>query len=174
LASKVKTSYMKLKLTLLGFCLFCVGIFSHAQDKKARPSKPAVEEGADPIPVTVTSKKRHSKPIAIQQYDKDGNLLPPPPPPPKIERARFAPPKIVKDDQAPPLPPKQDKARFDPPKIEKDGDVPPPPPPKPGKGRFAPPRIVKDRPAPPPPPVEQKKNGKPVSPDAPPAADERT
>ena len=50
---------MKLKLTLLLFCLFGVGIFAHTQDnKKAQNAKPKVENGPDAIPVVVSSSKK--------------------------------------------------------------------------------------------------------------------
>jgi hypothetical protein len=84
---------MKLRFTLLLFCLFCIGIFSQAQQKPPIPPKPKVENGPDAIPVTVTSHKKAKKP------------LPPPPPPPKAEAVKFTPPKIVKDAEKAPVPP---------------------------------------------------------------------
>lgn len=89
-----KTTFMKLKLSLLLFCLLGIGIFSHAQDKKKAPSKPIVENGDAAIPVTVTStKKAHRVP-------------PPPPPPPKVVKApKLTPPKMVNDGIKPPPPP---------------------------------------------------------------------
>lgn len=85
---------MKLKLSLLLFCLLGIGIFSHAQDKKKIPPKPIVENGDDAIPVTVTStKKAHRIPS-------------PPPPPPKVIKApKSIPPKMVNDGIKPPPPP---------------------------------------------------------------------
>ncbi|MEN9684765.1 MAG: hypothetical protein RLZZ28_551 [Bacteroidota bacterium] len=96
---------MKLKLSLLVFALFCIGIFSHAQEKPKVPaSPPKVQNGADAIPVTVTSTKKPQKPPP-----------PPPPKPSKSEEARSTPPKIEKVEKLPPPPP------------------PPPPPAKPKK-----------------------------------------
>jgi len=100
---------MKLKLSLLLFCLLGIGIFSHAQDKKKIPPKPVVENGDDAIPVTVTSTKKAHK-------------IPPPPPPPRITK-----------NGKPLVPPKVEAAKFAPPKIVKDGIKPPPPPPVPAK-----------------------------------------
>ena len=144
----VKTAFMKLRLTLVLFCLLGIGAFSHAQTKKKEP-KPMVEEGADAIPVTVRSTKHRKSP----------------PPPPKMERVRFAPPKIVKDGKMAPPPPPEPPAKAEI-QFDKDGKQlpPPPPPPKVEKVRFAPPKIVKDAPA-------HSTKEKPVKPDAPPAAD---
>lgn len=90
---------MKLKLSLLLFCLLGIGIFSHAQDKKKTPAKPIVENGPDAIPVTVVSKKKAHK-------------SPPPPPPPKAEITKFAAPKVLKNgDKLPPPPPPPAKLR---------------------------------------------------------------
>lgn len=134
----IQTTDMKLRLTLLSFCLFGVGIFSHAQQK---------------------SKEAASKPQAIKQYDKDGNLLPPPPPPP---------------------PRPAGKARMN-----AGHDVPPPPPPpkEPRPGT----KQAPDLPPPPPPPIERKEHRskshtqkpeepkqKPIDPSAPPAPDVRS
>ena len=93
----VKTTIMKLRLSLLLFCLLGIGVFSHAQDKKKVPAKPVVEEGTDAIPVTVKSTKKAHK------------LKPPPPPPLKPEVTKFTPPKIVKDGKTPPPPPPKPK-----------------------------------------------------------------
>lgn len=103
--SNSKITYMKLRLTLILFCLLGIGLFAKAQDKKKNQSKPTVENGADAIPVIVKSNKkaRHPKP-------------PPPPPmivkdgkvaaPPKVEVIKFVPPKMRKDvEKAPPPPP---------------------------------------------------------------------
>lgn len=55
---------MKLRLTLLLLCIFGIGLFSHAQNSPKKPAKPVVENGADAIPVTVTSRKKSkAKPI---------------------------------------------------------------------------------------------------------------
>ncbi len=129
---------MKLKLSLLIFCLLGIGIFSHAQDKKKlQNKKPTVENGDDAIPVTVTSTKKAHRlpPPPPRPLGKDGRPLPPH----KIDVVKFAPPKIVKDKPAPP-----------PPILAKGGK--PLPPPKADVVKFAPPKIVKDKPAPPPPP----------------------
>ncbi len=106
---------MKLRLTLVLFCLLGIGIFSHAQNKK-KTSKPIIVNSPDEIPVTMISSTKHHKP--------------PPPParpdidplsPPKVKVAHFKPPVIVKDEKrVPPPPPKVEKVRFAPPKIVKD------------------------------------------------------
>ncbi len=102
---------MKLRLTLILFCLLGIGLFAKAQDKKKNQSKPTVENGADAIPVIVKSNKkaRHPKP---------------PPPPPMIG----------KNDETIP-PPKIEVTKFDPPVINKDVKKlsPAPPPAKPLK-----------------------------------------
>ena len=50
---------MKLKLTLLLFCLFGVGIFAHTQENnKAQSTKSKAENGTDAIPVVVSSSKK--------------------------------------------------------------------------------------------------------------------
>ena len=69
----MKNAVMKLKLTLLLFCLFGVGIFSHAQDnKKAQSTRPKVESGPDAIPVVVTSsKKAAAKKMAMAKQKSD-------------------------------------------------------------------------------------------------------
>jgi len=85
--------FMKLRLSLLLFCLLGIGVFSHAQQPKKAPAKPTVENGPDALPVTVTSKKKAHK------------QLPPPPPPPKVEATKFTPPKIVKNGEKLPPPP---------------------------------------------------------------------
>jgi hypothetical protein len=112
---------MKLRLTLLSFCLFCIGLFSHAQVEKTTPAK-----------------AKFKAPLrAEKQYDKDGNLLPPPPLPPKITINHFkAPQEAPRDKDGNVLSP-----LLPPPAIAQEGNRPPPPPPK----------TVKDPPAPPPP-----------------------
>lgn len=85
--------YMKLRLSLLLFCLLGIGVLSHAQKPPKAPAKPTVENGPDAIPVTVTSSKKAHK------------QLPPPPPPPKVEVTKFTPPKIVKNGEKLPPPP---------------------------------------------------------------------
>ena len=81
---------MKLRILLITFCLLGVGLFSKAQTKQTtKPSaKPTIENGADAIPVIVSS-KRKKKPV------------------PKVELTKFTPPVIVKDGdkKAPPPPP---------------------------------------------------------------------
>ncbi len=92
---------MKLRLTLILFCLLGVGLFARSQDKKKAQTNPTVENGADAIPVTVQStKKGYRKPPPPQPplLIKDGKPFPPP----KMEVLRFAPPKIVKDMPKPP------------------------------------------------------------------------
>jgi len=108
--------YMKLRLSLLLFCLLGIGVFSHAQNSKKAPAKPpTVENGPDAIPVTVTSSKKAHK------------QLPPPPPPPKVEVTRFTPPKIVKNGEKlpPPPPPPHRPAKVKTAKPPKP-DAPPP------------------------------------------------
>ncbi len=100
---------MKLKLSLLLFCLLGIGVFSNAQDKKKNTAKPKVENGADAIPVVVKSNKKAHK-------------VPPPPPPPVVAR-----------DRKPLPPPKVEVVKFTPPKIVKDAEKPLPPPPPPAK-----------------------------------------
>jgi hypothetical protein len=128
-----KTKIMNLRLLLIAFFLLGIGIFANAQEKKSTHSstKPTVENGADAIPVTVTSSSKKNKPK----------------PPKAPEPVKFTPPVLVKDGdkKAPPPPP--------PPPLEKQkksGALPPPP---------APPLAKKnpsgDLPAPPPPPPSQ-------------------
>ena len=93
---------MKLRLTLILFCLLGIGLFAKSQDKKRGQSKPTVENGADAIPVMVKStKKVHRKLPAPPLIDKDRKPLPPQ----KIGAIKFTPPKIVKDAPKPPPPP---------------------------------------------------------------------
>ena len=94
---------MKLRLSLLLFSLFGIGLFSHSQENKklpppppAKPVKPTVLIGPDAIPVTVKSSKKPHWKI-------------PPPPPPKVEAVKFTPPKIVKDIEKAPAPPAKPK-----------------------------------------------------------------
>jgi hypothetical protein len=86
---------MKLRLSLILFCLLCIGMFARSQDRKKASPKPTVENGADAIPVIVTStKKAHSKP---------------PPPPPKAVKDVPKPPPLpvnpVKPTASQPIPP---------------------------------------------------------------------
>jgi len=97
----MKIKMMKIRLALTAFCLFCIGIFSQAQDSKKAPAqtKPTVENGADAIPVTVTSTKKKAPP-------------PPPPPPPskKLQQKPPPPPPPSKKlQQKPPPPPPVEK-----------------------------------------------------------------
>ncbi len=105
----IKTFIMKLKFFLLLFCLLGIGVFSHAQDKK-KASKPTIVNEPEDIPVSVrsTKKVKHLKPPPPPpMFDKEGKPLPPP----KVERVKFAPPKIVKDkpNLPPPPPPAKPK-----------------------------------------------------------------
>jgi hypothetical protein len=125
-----KTKIMNLRLLLIAFFLFGIGIFANAQEKKAIHSttKPTVENGADAIPVTVTSSSKKNKPKAPKPPEpvkftppvlvKDGEKkvpLPPPPPPPPVKQKKSG------DLPAPPPPPIVKK--------DKSGDLPAPPPP---------------------------------------------
>jgi hypothetical protein len=96
---------MYLRIYLIACFLFGIGIFANAQDKKhnSPQSKPTVENGADAMPVTVTSSSKKTKPN----------------PPKAPEPVKFTPPTIVKNVPPPPPPVKNKKA----------GDMPPPPPP---------------------------------------------
>lgn len=89
----LKTLIMKVRLTLLLFCLLGIGLLARSQDKK-HIAKPKIENGPDTIPITVKShKKSHHKP-------------PPPPPPAIISKHKPMPPaKMIKDAPKPPLPP---------------------------------------------------------------------
>ncbi len=102
-----KTIIMKLRILLITFCLLGVGLFSKAQAKQTtKPSaKPTIENGADAIPVVVSSKRKKKSA-------------------PKVEVTKFTPPVIVKDGdkKAPPPPPKKEPTK-----------TPPPPPPAPRK-----------------------------------------
>jgi hypothetical protein len=128
-----KTKIMNQRLLMIAFFLFGIGIFANAQENKSTQSstKPTVENGADAIPVTVTSSTKKNKP-----------KLPKAP-----EPVKFTPPVIVKDGdkKAPPPPPPPPLA-----KQKKPGALPPPP---------APPLAKKnpsgDLPAQPPPPPSQ-------------------
>jgi outer membrane biosynthesis protein TonB len=105
-----KTKNMNLRISLIAFFLIGIGIFANAQDKKQHPAqaKPAVENGADAIPVTVTSSNKKNKPK----------------PPKAPEPVKFTPPVIVKNaDKAPPPPPPPSHQK------KKMGELPPPPPP---------------------------------------------
>ena len=123
----VKTDIMKLKLSLLLFCLMGIGVFSHAQNKPKAP-KPTIVTEPEEIPVIVKSHKKATK-------------LKPPPPPPLIVR-----------DGKPSPPPKVEVVKFTPPKIVKDAEKPIPPPPPPAK----PVKTKSDKPAQPdaPPPAD--------------------
>ncbi len=103
-----KRKIMNLRLLLIAFFLFGIGIFANAQEKKVAhvTTKPTIEKGADAIPVTVTSSSKKHKPKA--------------PKPP--EPVKFTPPVIVKDrDKKAPPPPM--------PKKINSGNLPTPPPP---------------------------------------------
>jgi outer membrane biosynthesis protein TonB len=105
-----KTKNMNLRISLIAFFLFGIGIFANAQYKKQHPAqaKPAVENGADAIPITVTSSNKKNKPK----------------PPKAPEPVKFTPPVIVKNaDKAPPPPPPPSHQK------KKMGELPPPPPP---------------------------------------------
>ena len=120
---------MKLRLTLILFCLLCVGIFARPQHKKKVTSKPRVENGLDAIPVTVKSnKKSHRKPPPPPPplFDKDGKPLPLP----KVEAVKFGLPKIKKDGKKPPPPPAK------PTKTEPSQPIPPDTPPPPERTDF--------------------------------------
>ena len=99
---------MKLKLSLLLFCLMGIGIFSHAQNKPKTP-KPTIVTESEDIPVIVKSHKKANK------------LKPPPPPP------------VMRKDGKPLAPPKVEAVKFTPPKIVKDAEKPIPPPPPPAR-----------------------------------------
>jgi hypothetical protein len=86
-----KTIIMKLRILLIAFCLLGIGIFSKAQTKQAaKPSaKPTIENGADAIPVVVSStrKKKAAPKVEVTKFTppvivKDGDKKAPPPPPP--------------------------------------------------------------------------------------------
>lgn len=167
---------MKLKLTLLAFCLLGIGIFSQAQDAKTAPPKPKFRAPKD------------------APRDQDGNLLPPPPPP-KVDLKHFKAPKggaadkngnFVDPPPPPPLakPPAKAEEEFD-----KYGNPVPPPPPPPAAGRTgikfrAPKGAPRDKDGnllPPPPPPVEKRGGhtntskeKPVNANTPPQHDERS
>lgn len=99
----VKINIMKMRLALTAFCLFCIGIFSQAQDSKKAPAKtkPIVENGPDAIPVTVTSTRKKTPPT--------------PPPPPPSKKIKTAPP--------PPPPPKNVAPKTPvPPQVQKHAD----------------------------------------------------
>lgn len=120
---------MKLKLSLVLFCLLGIGVFSHAQDSKKAASKPEVLNGPDAIPVTVKSHKKAKKlvppPPPPLPVNKAGKPVPPPPPP-KAEVTKFTAPKIVKTPpQTPPPPPpaKPSKAKAE--DLPVKPDVPP-------------------------------------------------
>jgi hypothetical protein len=107
-----KTKNMNLRISLMAFFLFGIGIFANAQNKKQNPAqaKPTVENGADAIPVTVTGSSKKTKPK----------------PPKAPEPVKFTAPVIVKDgDKAPPPPPPPPPSH----KKKKMGELPPPPPP---------------------------------------------
>jgi hypothetical protein len=105
----VKTYFMKLKFSLLLFCLLGIGVFSQAQDKK-KVTKPTIVNEPEEIPVSVTSSKKakHLKPPPPPpKFDKQGKPMPPT----KIEEVKFTPPKIEKDKQPLPPPPPPVKAK---------------------------------------------------------------
>lgn len=104
---------MKLKLTLLLFCLLCIGLFSEAQDNKKVPPPP-------PKPAIKAAKFKPPKIV------KDVDAPTPPPPPPAKARVKFSPPRIVKDPPPPPPPAKPTKVKK---AIPEKNNVPPPPPP---------------------------------------------
>jgi len=95
-----KTFIMKLRILLITFCLLGIGVFSKAQTKQTtKPSaKSTIENGADAIPVVVSSKRKKK-------------------PAPKAEVTKFTPPVIVKDGdkKAPPPPPPTTPRKIAPP-----------------------------------------------------------
>ena len=106
-----KINDMKLRLTLLTYCLFCVGIFSHAQEPKKKPAKPKVDYDVAPPVIVTATQKSHRKPPPPPPVNVNRHPLPPP----KVKVVHFAPPKVVKDPVKPPklpkviLPPKPEK-----------------------------------------------------------------
>lgn len=104
---------MKLKLTLLLMCLFCIGLFVQAQEKTSKPGKKdkvEVLDGRDALPVTVKSNKK-------------SKVRKPPPPPPVSP-----PPVVVRKPEQPAPPPPPEKAKI---KVNKYMAPPPPPTAKP-------------------------------------------
>ena len=49
---------MQLRLVLLVYCQFCVGIFAHTQVKSGSKSAAKILTGADAIPITVLAQKK--------------------------------------------------------------------------------------------------------------------
>lgn len=96
---------MKLRLSLLLFCLLGIGLFGNAQDKEKEQSKSKVENAPPEIPVMVTGTKKITpqKPPTPPKIEKAGKPLPP------AEVTKFTPPKIVKDTKVPPPPPTKPK-----------------------------------------------------------------
>lgn len=86
---------MNLRISLMAFFLFGIGIFANAQDKKQNKAqtKPTIENGADAIPVTVngSTKKNKAKP------------------PKAPEPVKFTAPVIVKNGDKAPPPQKQEE-----------------------------------------------------------------
>jgi outer membrane biosynthesis protein TonB len=108
-----KSSYMKLKLTLLLMSLLGVGLFAQGQNKPSKPPKAdkvEVVDGRDALPVTVKSNKK--------------SKVRKPPPPPPVE----APPIVIRKPEQPAPPPPPEKMKI---KINKHIPPPPPPPAKP-------------------------------------------
>ncbi len=141
---------MKVRLTLLLFCLLGIGLFARSQDKK-NIATPKIENGPDAIPVTVKSlKKSHPNP--------------PPPPPAMINKNKPMPPvEIIKDAPKPPVPPSPEIMKYDKPlpppnvNINKVKETPSLPPSVKITG-FTPPRFRRngEKLSPPPPPAKPK------------------
>lgn len=113
---------MKLRFTLLLFCLLGVGLFAQGQDKPTKAKKIdkiEVVDGKDALPITVRSTKKSKvpkPPPPVEVVKVDPNKVPPPPPPPKL---------IKKGPMNPPPPPPFERVKI------KMNEVAPPPPPKP-------------------------------------------
>lgn len=120
----IKRSHMKLRFTLLLFCLLGVGLFAQGQNIPVKPKKidkVEVIDGKDALPITVRSTKKSKvpkppPPPPVEVVKVDPNKVPPPPPPPKL---------IKKGPMNPPPPPPVERVKI------KMNEVAPPPPPKP-------------------------------------------